>query len=88
MLYLTYKTTHIMNTSRESFDWDKVQVTRKGKNISFSVKFRNYNRSSREYVGKTIDSDYDLKLIDSGILKGKRGGIDDAYFIKDKDKSL
>jgi len=87
-LYLTYETTHIMNTSRESFNWDKVRVTRKGKNISFNVKFRYYNPSSKKYVGEIIYADYNLELIDSGILKGKRGGIDEAYFIKDKDKSL
>lgn len=87
-LYLTYETTHIMNTSRESFDWDKVPVTRNGKNISFNVKFRYYNRSSRKYVGETIYAEYNLELINSGILKGTQGGIDEAYFIKDKDKTL
>ncbi|MBS3908001.1 MAG: tetratricopeptide repeat protein [Syntrophaceae bacterium] len=85
-LYLTYETTHIIGTSRERFGWHKVPVARQGRHIKFTTEFKIYNRSSRQYVGDTINSDYNLELKDSDTLKGTAGTKGEYYyFLKARD---
>jgi tetratricopeptide (TPR) repeat protein len=80
-LYLTYETTHILGSASESFDWHTVPITRKGRNIRFSLQFRFYEPSTRRYGGET-GGDYNLELIGSGLLKGSYSAGAEASFTK------
>lgn len=81
-LYLTYETTHILGTSTESFNWHTVPITRKGRNIRFSLQFRLYEPSTRRYVGGETGGDYNLELSGTGILKGSYSVGPEASFMK------
>ena len=87
-LYCTYETTHIIGTSRERFGWQKVPVAQQGRDIKFTAEFKIYDRSSGKYIGDTINSDYNLELMDSDTLKGASGTRDNYYFLKAKDGQM